>query len=157
MPHLSNTNVKALERPEAAPIGFTIDLVEKDLELIFGLATRVGAPMDQARIGLDLEFGQHSTGYTGDTVVDERSGAVQMGFRMSQLEGGGRVDAHLHSFEETVYIIDGELVADLPGGSHRLVAGDTDFFLSPCHMLSANESSSRASFVDSRSAHNSPR
>ena len=45
---------QAFETPEKTPIGFTIDLVEKDLELITGLAARVGAPMDQARLGLDL-------------------------------------------------------------------------------------------------------
>lgn len=45
---------QAFETPEETPIGFTIDLVEKDLELITALAARVGAPMDQARLGLDL-------------------------------------------------------------------------------------------------------
>ena len=45
---------QAFETPERTAIGFTIDLMEKDLELITGLAARVGAPMDQARLGLDL-------------------------------------------------------------------------------------------------------
>jgi 3-hydroxyisobutyrate dehydrogenase/2-hydroxy-3-oxopropionate reductase len=40
--------------PEAAPVAFSLDLVAKDLELITGLAQRVGAPMEQARTGLDI-------------------------------------------------------------------------------------------------------
>jgi 3-hydroxyisobutyrate dehydrogenase/2-hydroxy-3-oxopropionate reductase len=45
---------QAYEHPDDAPIGFTLDLVEKDLELITGLADRVGAPMRQAGISLDV-------------------------------------------------------------------------------------------------------
>lgn len=42
----------AYEHPEDAVVAFSLDLVEKDLQLITGLAERVGAPMDQA--GVDL-------------------------------------------------------------------------------------------------------
>lgn len=42
----------AYEQPESASVAFSLDLVEKDLELITGLAERVGAPMEQA--GVDL-------------------------------------------------------------------------------------------------------
>lgn len=45
---------EAYERPEDAVVAFTLDLVAKDLELITGLATKVGAPMDQANTGLDI-------------------------------------------------------------------------------------------------------
>jgi 3-hydroxyisobutyrate dehydrogenase-like beta-hydroxyacid dehydrogenase len=38
----------AFERPESAPVAFTLDLVAKDLDLITRLAHRVGAPMAQA-------------------------------------------------------------------------------------------------------------
>jgi 3-hydroxyisobutyrate dehydrogenase-like beta-hydroxyacid dehydrogenase len=40
--------------PESAPVAFTLDLVAKDLELITALATKVGAPMEQAAKGLDI-------------------------------------------------------------------------------------------------------
>jgi 3-hydroxyisobutyrate dehydrogenase-like beta-hydroxyacid dehydrogenase len=36
------------ERPDETPVAFTLDLVEKDLDLILELAERVGAPMPQA-------------------------------------------------------------------------------------------------------------
>jgi 3-hydroxyisobutyrate dehydrogenase len=38
----------AFERPDETPVAFTLDLVEKDLDLILALAERVGAPMPQA-------------------------------------------------------------------------------------------------------------
>lgn len=44
----------AYEHPETAAVAFSLDLVAKDLELITGLAERVGAPMAQARTGLEI-------------------------------------------------------------------------------------------------------
>jgi 3-hydroxyisobutyrate dehydrogenase/2-hydroxy-3-oxopropionate reductase len=45
---------EAYEHPETAKVAFTLDLVAKDLELITGLASRVGSPMAQAETGLDI-------------------------------------------------------------------------------------------------------
>ncbi|MEE8498183.1 MAG: NAD(P)-dependent oxidoreductase [Acidimicrobiia bacterium] len=44
----------AFENPDEAAVAFSINLVVKDLELITGLGERVGAPMRQAAIGLDI-------------------------------------------------------------------------------------------------------
>jgi 3-hydroxyisobutyrate dehydrogenase-like beta-hydroxyacid dehydrogenase len=38
----------AFENPEEAPVAFSLDLVAKDLDLILGLADRVGVDMDQS-------------------------------------------------------------------------------------------------------------
>ena len=70
------------------------------------------------------EFVGHSTGYTGDDVVDEAGGGVQMGFRVSRLEPGGSVDSHVHSWEESIYVSVGSLTIDTTEGSVELVAGD---------------------------------
>jgi quercetin dioxygenase-like cupin family protein len=70
------------------------------------------------------EFEGRSRGYAGDAVVDEGGGSVQMGFRIARLEPGGRVDAHVHSFEESIYVIDGSLTVDTTEGSFDLTAGD---------------------------------
>jgi 3-hydroxyisobutyrate dehydrogenase/2-hydroxy-3-oxopropionate reductase len=43
---------QAYENPETTPVAFSLDLVAKDLELITGLANRIGVPMNQARVGL---------------------------------------------------------------------------------------------------------
>jgi 3-hydroxyisobutyrate dehydrogenase-like beta-hydroxyacid dehydrogenase len=45
---------EAYEHPDDAQVAFTLDLVAKDLELITGLAERVGAPMAQAATDLDI-------------------------------------------------------------------------------------------------------
>jgi 3-hydroxyisobutyrate dehydrogenase/2-hydroxy-3-oxopropionate reductase len=45
---------EAYEDPDGAAVAFSLDLVEKDLELITGLAHRVGMPMEQAEIGLEI-------------------------------------------------------------------------------------------------------
>ncbi len=44
----------AYENPDDAAVGFSLDLVVKDMELITALGKRVGAPMRQANVGLDI-------------------------------------------------------------------------------------------------------
>lgn len=45
---------EAYEHPEDAVVAFSLDLVAKDLELITGLASRIGVPMDQGNTDLDI-------------------------------------------------------------------------------------------------------
>lgn len=45
---------KAYEHPDSAEVAFSLELVRKDLDLITGLAARVGAPLNQAHAGLDI-------------------------------------------------------------------------------------------------------
>jgi quercetin dioxygenase-like cupin family protein len=73
-------------------------------------------------------FEGRSKGYAGDDVVDESGGAVQMGFRVARLEAGGNVDAHVHSFEESIFVIDGTLTVDTTEGTYELVSGDYGLF-----------------------------
>jgi quercetin dioxygenase-like cupin family protein len=108
------------------------------------------------KTGKDLEFTvpaefvEHSEGYVADSVVDEAAGGVQMGFRVSRLEPGGHVAAHLHSFEETLYVIEGDLVADTAEGSHALTAGDYGLFpVATPHSL-RNRSQQPAVFAEMR-------
>lgn len=94
------------------------------------------------------EYAGRSAGYVGDSVVDESAGSVQMGFRISRLAPGGHVDTHVHSFEESVYVLDGHLVVDTPEGSHLLVVGD--YGLIPVGMPHSyrNVSGSETSFAE---------
>ena len=70
------------------------------------------------------EFRQHSSGYSTDSIVSEEVGAVQMGFRLARFEDGARMDAHLHSFEETFYVLEGSVTVDMPEGSFVAHKGD---------------------------------
>lgn len=88
------------------------------------------------------EFAERSSGYVGDFVVDERSGGVQMGFRMARLEADGHVDPHVHSFEESIYVVAGALVLETTEGSYLLQPGD--YALLPVGMTHGLRNSSDA-------------
>jgi len=88
------------------------------------MAEHIVKKADELADRTPAEFVERSVGYTADSVVDESGGAVQMGFRVSRLEPDGRVDTHVHSFEESIYILDGSLTVDTLEGSFELKAGD---------------------------------
>lgn len=88
------------------------------------MSTHIVKTLDQFRYRTPSEFTDRSQGYTTMPIVDEPGGGVQMGFSVAVLEPGGRVDSHLHSFEESVYVMDGELTVDTTETSRVLVPGD---------------------------------
>ncbi len=96
------------------------------------------------------EFAGRSSGYVADAVVAEPGGAVQMGFRLARLDSGGTVATHVHSFEESVYVIEGALTVDTAEASVELVAGD--YGLLPVGMTHAfrNTSGEPVSFAEMR-------
>jgi quercetin dioxygenase-like cupin family protein len=63
-------------------------------------------------------------GYRRWSVVDESVGSVHTGFGVNELASGGTVPAHVHSFEESVYVLDGSGVLDTSEGAFRLGPGD---------------------------------
>jgi quercetin dioxygenase-like cupin family protein len=65
-----------------------------------------------------------STGYRRWSAVGEDDGAVHTGFGLCALDPGGSMPTHVHSFEESVYVVDGVGVLDLPDGSFELGPGD---------------------------------
>ena len=65
-----------------------------------------------------------ATGYTRWDVVTEAAGSVHTGFTVGALDPGGTVPAHVHSFEESVYVLDGTGVLDTNEGSFLLGPGD---------------------------------
>ncbi len=69
---------EAYERPDEASVAFTLDLVAKDLELITGLADRVGAPMAQAETDLGVVR----------SAIDAGFGASDMSAVAVHLRGG---------------------------------------------------------------------
>jgi quercetin dioxygenase-like cupin family protein len=65
-----------------------------------------------------------SPGFRCWSVVDEASGAVHTGFCISELAPGGSVHAHVHSYEESFYLLSGSAVLDTSEGSYLLTEGD---------------------------------
>lgn len=64
-----------------------------------------------------------AAGFRRWPVVDEGA-AVHTGFAVCELEPGGSVPAHVHSFEETFHVLDGVAVVDTAEGSFRVGPGD---------------------------------
>jgi len=65
-----------------------------------------------------------ATGFKRWDVVTEAAGSVHTGFNVGVLEPDGTVPAHVHSFEESVYILDGYGVLATADGAVRLGPGD---------------------------------
>jgi quercetin dioxygenase-like cupin family protein len=69
-------------------------------------------------------FEGHAEGLRRWTVVDEAGGAVHTGFALGELDPGGRVDWHVHSYEESLFVVEGEVVLRTSEAAVRMVAGD---------------------------------
>ena len=56
--------------------------------------------------------------------ADEAGGTVHTGVGLCRLDPGGEVPAHVHSFEESVHVLDGEVVLVTPEATVLLAEGD---------------------------------
>jgi mannose-6-phosphate isomerase-like protein (cupin superfamily) len=77
----------------------------------------------QAELTTPTGWAAGAKGYRRWSVVGEDSGAVHTGFGVCQLEPGGGLPAHVHSFEESFFVLDGAGVVDTSEGSFRVSAG----------------------------------
>jgi quercetin dioxygenase-like cupin family protein len=80
------------------------------------------------RRAADLEFDTPSGGSGGLhrwSVVDEDvHGAVHTGFAIVELDPGGAIPWHTHSYEDSLYVLSGEVVVDTGEGANLLRPGD---------------------------------
>jgi quercetin dioxygenase-like cupin family protein len=59
------------------------------------------------------------------SVVDEETpGAVHTTFSIAELAPGGQIPSHVHSFEDSLFVLEGEVVLDTADGAFLLGAGD---------------------------------
>lgn len=65
-----------------------------------------------------------ASGFTRWSAVGYADGAVHTDFGMSRLEPGGVVPTHIHSFEESFHLVEGEVILVTPEATVHLVAGD---------------------------------
>jgi quercetin dioxygenase-like cupin family protein len=65
-----------------------------------------------------------AAGYQRWNVVGEETDSAHTGFDICLLDPGGLVPGHVHSFEETFYVLEGVAAVDLPGGAHQVGHGD---------------------------------
>jgi quercetin dioxygenase-like cupin family protein len=77
----------------------------------------------------------HSTGFRRTTYVDRAIGSVHMGTGICFLDAGGSIEPHFHSFEESFYILEGNLT--LATGDKTHTVGPGNFGLIPTGMAHA--------------------
>ena len=68
-------------------------------------------------------YEKYSAGFRRATYVDRAMGSVHMGVGICFLEPNGSIQSHVHSFEESFYILEGSVVAQIGGESETLGPG----------------------------------
>ena len=79
---------------------------------------------DQARFEIPAAYEGLSVGFRRWSVVDGNSGSVHQEFGICELDPGGAIEPHVHSFEESFYVVAGELTCETGEGSYLLKEGD---------------------------------
>jgi quercetin dioxygenase-like cupin family protein len=78
----------------------------------------------EAQIAVPSHFARHSQGFGAWTVVGEETPAVHTGFAICTLAADGSIAPHVHSYEESFYVIEGEAEVTTSEGSFHLRPGD---------------------------------
>ncbi len=79
---------------------------------------------DEANFKVPAEFAGASDGFRRWSIVDEDVASVHTGFGLCELDAGGSIARHVHSFEESYHVIEGEVVIDTAEGPFLLHSGD---------------------------------
>ena len=74
-------------------------------------------------IRLEPAYRGNSQSFSRCSVIDASTGSVHMGVGVCELKSGGTLDNHLHSFEESFYVLEGEPVLILDGRATPLLPG----------------------------------
>lgn len=72
---------------------------------------------------MEPAYAGNSKSYRRCSLVDAAAGSVHMGLGLCELDRGGRIDTHVHSFEESFYVLEGEPVLILDETAYPLTAG----------------------------------
>jgi len=69
-------------------------------------------------------YQDRSQGYTEAALVNHTAGSVHTGLSVSELAEGGTVSPHVHSYEESFYILAGQAVVSITEQTYLLGPGD---------------------------------
>jgi quercetin dioxygenase-like cupin family protein len=69
----------------------------------------------------------HSRDFSRCSLVDASVGSVHMGLGLCALKSAGQVDLHIHSFEESFYVLEGSPTLILDGRGYPLAPGACGF------------------------------
>ena len=73
-------------------------------------------------------YDRHATGFDRCTLVDRERGAIHTDLGVGRLQPGGRIEPHVHAYEEAVYILSGHPEVRMDTRVYRLRPGDYAFF-----------------------------
>jgi quercetin dioxygenase-like cupin family protein len=80
---------------------------------------------DATFAAIDADWARAGTGFTRWSVLDETTrAAIHTGFGICVLEPAGSVPAHVHSYEECFFMLDGEVELRTEGRASLLRSGD---------------------------------
>ncbi len=79
---------------------------------------------EQADFQVPDAFAKLSKGFRRWSIVNRDAGSVHQEFNICELEPGGSIDTHIHSFEEGIYVLEGELICETGDGKFALGVGD---------------------------------
>jgi mannose-6-phosphate isomerase-like protein (cupin superfamily) len=79
--------------------------------------------IDEATARTPDLYDKNSAGFRRATYVDQAMGSVHMGVGVCYLETNGLIQTHVHSFEESFYILAGNVTAQIGETSHALRPG----------------------------------
>ncbi|MGQ0607408.1 MAG: cupin domain-containing protein [Chloroflexota bacterium] len=85
------------------------------------------ASVDWSFTNRPLESSATWHGLSRQVVVGPQQGSVHTEMAIGALAPGGWLQRHFHSFEEALYVLAGELLVEIDGHAHRLIAGDFTF------------------------------
>jgi quercetin dioxygenase-like cupin family protein len=69
-------------------------------------------------------YAGHGEGYRQAALIGPHTGSVHTGLSLAQLDAGGTLAPHVHSFEEGFYVLEGEAILAIGDTAVRLRAGD---------------------------------
>jgi len=79
---------------------------------------------DSAALAAHPVYDGHGQGYRQAPLVDEKSGSVHTGLSIAELAAGGTLAPHVHSYEESFYVLSGEAVLRVNEQAYRVGPGD---------------------------------
>lgn len=79
---------------------------------------------DQAVFEIPAAYAAHSQGFSRWSIVNGEAGSVHQEFNLCELASGGSINAHVHSFEESIYVLEGELICETGEGAFLLEEGN---------------------------------
>ena len=79
---------------------------------------------EQEDLKVPKVFEKLSNGYRRWCIVNGENGSVHQEFSICELDPGGTIGAHIHTFEESIYILEGQLICETGDGTYALEPGD---------------------------------